>query len=83
MKVNSYTYERNWTGKYYWQRLFPSMQTTGQAYRKLVEPGLGNNDGKLPFRKRLFPSMQTTGQAYRKLVEPGLGNNDGKLPFRK
>jgi hypothetical protein len=28
MKVKSFTYERNWTGKYYRQRLLPSMQTT-------------------------------------------------------
>ena len=27
MKVKSFTYERNWTGKYYRQRLFPTMQT--------------------------------------------------------
>ena len=32
-------------------KVVPEHADDGQAYCKLAEPGLGNNDGKLTFRK--------------------------------
>ena len=61
MKVKSYTYERNWTGKYYRQRLLPSMQTMDRHIASLLNEGWeimtesshsGNSRGFRPFAKR-------------------------------
>jgi len=61
MKVRSYTYERNWAGKYYRQRLFPSMQSMDGHVAKLLNEGWeimtetshsGKSRGFQPFAKR-------------------------------
>lgn len=61
MTVKSYAYERNWTGKIYRQRLFPSMQTMDRHITKLLNEGWeimtepsysGNSRGFRPFAKR-------------------------------
>jgi len=61
MKVKSFTYERNWTGKYYRQRLFPSMQTMDKHIASMLNDGWevmtenshsGNSRGFRPFAKR-------------------------------
>jgi hypothetical protein len=61
MKVRSFTYERNWTGKYYRQRLFPSMQSMDGHITRLLSEGWeimtqtshsGNSRGFQPFAKR-------------------------------
>ena len=61
MKVKSYTHERNWAGKYYRQRLFPSMQIMDRHIATLLNEGWeimtetshsGNSRGFRPFAKR-------------------------------
>jgi hypothetical protein len=61
MKVKSFTYERNWTGKYYRQRLFPSMQAMDKHIASMLNDGWevmtetshsGNSRGLRPFAKR-------------------------------
>jgi len=61
MKVKSYTYERNWTGKYYRQRVFPSMQSMDGHIAQLLTEGWGimtetshsgSSRGFRPFAKR-------------------------------
>lgn len=61
MKVKSFTYEKNWTGKYYRQRLFPSMQTMDKHIASMLSDGWelitenshsGNSRGFRPFAKR-------------------------------
>ena len=61
MKVKSFTYERNWTGKYYRQRLLPSMQTMDKHIESMLSDGWeimtetshsGNSRGFRPFAKR-------------------------------
>ena len=61
MKVKSFTYERNWTGKYYRQRLLPSMQTMDKHLASMLNEGWevmtetshsGNSRGFRPFAKR-------------------------------
>jgi hypothetical protein len=61
MKVKSFTYERNWTGKYYRQRLLPSMQTMDKHIATMLNDGWevmtetshsGNSRGLQPFAKR-------------------------------
>jgi hypothetical protein len=61
MKVKSFTYERNWTGKYYRQRLLPSMQTMDKHIASMLSDGWeimtetshsGNSRGFRPFAKR-------------------------------
>jgi hypothetical protein len=61
MKVKSFPYERNWTGKYYRQRLLPSMQTMDKHIASMLGDGWeimtetshsGNSRGFLPFAKR-------------------------------
>jgi len=61
MKVKSFTYERNWTGKYYRQRLLPSMQTMDKHIAGMLSDGWeimteashsGNSRGFRPFAKR-------------------------------
>jgi hypothetical protein len=61
MKVKSVTYERNWTGKYYRQRLLPSMQTMDRHIARMMSDGWeilaqtphsGNSRGFRPFAKR-------------------------------
>gem|GEM_PF-4047320 len=61
MKVKSFTYERNWTGKYYRQRLLPSMQTMDGHVARMLSGGWeilaesshsGNSRGFQPFAKR-------------------------------
>jgi hypothetical protein len=42
MKVKSFTYERSWTGKYYRQRLLPSMQTMDKHIASML-----NDDWKV------------------------------------
>ena len=39
MKVKSFTYERNWTGKYYRQRFLPSMQTMDKHIATMLSDG--------------------------------------------
>jgi hypothetical protein len=39
MNVKSFTYERSWTGKYYRQRLFPSMQTMDKHIARMLSDG--------------------------------------------
>jgi hypothetical protein len=39
MKVKSFTYERSWTGKYYRQRLLPSMQSTEKHVAAMTKEG--------------------------------------------
>jgi len=60
MKVKSFTYERNWTGKYYRQRLLPSMQTMDKHLASMLSNGWeimtkashsGNSRGFRPFAK--------------------------------
>jgi hypothetical protein len=61
MKIKSFTYERNWTGKYYRQRLLPSMQTMDRHIASMLSDGWeimtpsshsGNSRGFQPFAKR-------------------------------
>jgi hypothetical protein len=61
MKVKSFTYERNWTGKYYRQRLLPSIQTMDKHIASMLNDGreimtehahCGNSRGFRPFAKR-------------------------------
>jgi len=61
MKVKSFTYERNWTGKYYRQRLLPSMQTMDKHIARMLNDGWeilaqtphsGDSRGFRPFAKR-------------------------------
>jgi hypothetical protein len=61
MKVKSFTYERNWTGKYYRQRLLPSMKTMDNLIASMLSDGWvimtetshsGNSRGFRPFAKR-------------------------------
>ena len=61
MKVKSFTYEKNWTGKYFRQRLFPSMQTMDKHVTSMLNGGWviltqtshsGNSRGLQPFAKR-------------------------------
>jgi hypothetical protein len=61
MKVKSFNYERNWTGKYYRQRFFPSMQTMDKHIASMLSDGWeimsenshsGNSRGFQPFAKR-------------------------------
>jgi hypothetical protein len=61
MNVKSFTYERNWTGKYYRQRLLPSMETMDKHVARMLNngweilsqtPHSGNNRGFQPFAKR-------------------------------
>jgi hypothetical protein len=61
MKVKSYTYERNWTGKYYRQRFLPSMETMDKHITSMLNDGWkimtetahsGNSRGFRPFAKR-------------------------------
>jgi len=61
MQVKSFTYEKNWTGKYYRQRLFPSMQTMDKHIARMLSEGWeimsqnshsGNSRGLQPFAKR-------------------------------
>ncbi len=61
MRVKSFTYERNWTGKYYRQRLLPSMQTMDKHIASMLSDGWeimtetshsGNSRGFRPFAKR-------------------------------
>ena len=61
MKVKSFTYERNWTGKYYRQKLLPSMQTMDRHIAAMLSHGCeimtetshsGNSRGFQPFAKR-------------------------------
>lgn len=61
MKMKSFTYERNWTGKYYRQRFFPSMQTMDKHVASMLNDGWevmaenshsGNSRGFRPFAKR-------------------------------
>ena len=61
MKVKSFTYERNWAGKYYRQRLLPSMQTMDRHIGRMLSDGWeilaqaphsGNSRGFRPFTKR-------------------------------
>src|SRR5882762_6766353 len=58
VKVKSFTYERNWTGKYYRQRLLPSMQTMDKHIASMLSDGWeimtetshsGNSRGFRPF----------------------------------
>ena len=49
MKVKSYTYERKLDGEVLEAKTIPEHADHGQAYCKLVERGLGNNDGKVSF----------------------------------
>jgi hypothetical protein len=51
MKVKSYTYEKNWTGRYYRQKLLPTHGDYGQAYCKHAKQWLGNHDGNRSFRE--------------------------------
>jgi hypothetical protein len=60
MKVKSFTYERNWTGKYYRQRLLPSMQTMDKHIASMLDDGRevmaqtphsGDSRGFRPFAK--------------------------------
>ena len=39
IKVKSFTYERNWTGKYYRQRLLPSMKTMDNHIASMLSDG--------------------------------------------
>jgi hypothetical protein len=61
MKVKSFTYEKNWTGKYYRQRLLPSMWTMDKHIASMLSDGWeimtenshsGNSRGFRPFAKR-------------------------------
>jgi len=61
MKVKSFTYERNWTGKYYRQRLFPTMESMDTHMASMLNEGWevmteishsGNSRGFRPFAKR-------------------------------
>ena len=61
MKVKSFTYERNWTGKYYRQRLLPTMQAMDKHIASMLSDGWeimtetshsGNSRGFRPFAKR-------------------------------
>ena len=61
MKVKSFTYERNWTGKYYRQRLFPRMQSMDKHIARMLTEGWeimnqsshsGSSRGFQPFAKR-------------------------------
>ncbi len=61
MKVKSFTYEKHWTGKYYRQRLLPSMQTMEKHIANMLRDGWdvmtetahsGNSRGFRPFAKR-------------------------------
>ena len=61
MKVKSFTYERNWTGKLYRQRLLPSMQTMDKHIARMLSEGWemlsqtphsGHSRGFRPFAKR-------------------------------
>jgi hypothetical protein len=61
MKVKSFTYERSWTGKYYRQRLLPSMQSMEKHVAAMIKEGWelitesahsGNSRGFKPFAKR-------------------------------
>jgi hypothetical protein len=61
MKVKAFTYERNWTGKYYRQRLLPTMQTMDRHMAGMLSDGWevmtemshsGNSRGFRPFAKR-------------------------------
>src|SRR5713101_7287742 len=62
MKVKSFTCERNWTGKYYRQRLLPSMQTMDKHIASMLSDGWkimtekshsGNSRGFRPFRNTI------------------------------
>jgi hypothetical protein len=61
MKVKSFTYEKNWTGKYYRQRFFPTMQTMDKHIASMLSDGWeiltqtshsGNSRGFQSFAKR-------------------------------
>lgn len=61
MKVKSFTYERHWTGKYYRQKLLPTMETMEKHIRKMMDEGWelmsetshsGSGRGFRPFGKR-------------------------------
>jgi hypothetical protein len=61
MKVKSFTYEKNWTGKYYRQKLLPTMQTMDRHMASMLNDGWelmsetshsGNSRGFRPFAKR-------------------------------
>ncbi len=61
MKLKSFTYERNWTGKYYRQRLLPTVETMDRHIARTLNDGWeilaqtphsGNSRGFRPFAKR-------------------------------
>ncbi len=72
MKIKSFTYERNWTGKYYRQRLLPSAQTMDRHVAGMLDDGWeiisesahsGNSRGF-----RLFAKRDTITVLFRKAI---------------
>ena len=61
MKIKTFTYERHWTGKYYRQRFFPTMETMDKHIMSMIKDGWqllsqtahsGPSRGFRPFKKR-------------------------------
>ena len=57
MKIKSFTYEKNWTGTYYRQRLLPSMQTMDRHMAGMLSDRWEIISQRFPFWQQ--PRIQT------------------------